>query len=75
MKGVLIRLAAVGLATVVAACSGERPSDRSPSEQQVRLSVPSPCASPTASAGELSTGVLWRSAARRGLGRGSTATP
>ena len=55
VRGALIRLAAVGLATVVAACSGERPSDRSPSEQQVQLSVPSPCASPMAAAGELST--------------------
>lgn len=58
MKGALIRLAAVGLATIVVACSGERPSDKSPSEQQVQRSAPSPCAPPAAggaSAGEPST--------------------
>lgn len=53
MKGALIRLAAVGLATIVVACSGERPSDKSPSEQQVQRSAPSPCAPPAA--GEPST--------------------
>ena len=54
MRGALIRLAAVGLAAALVACSGERPSDRSPSEQQVRLSVPSPCAAAAAYAEELS---------------------
>ena len=56
MRGALIRLAAVGLAAALAACSGERPSDRSPSEQQGQLSTPSPCVAAAAYAEELSAG-------------------